>query len=775
MPSHRGARTSSSRAITRLVVAFLAVSAGIGAAFAGCHPTGTVIADPIETGIFAAALTVLTSRSSRGSWLALGVVVVVLSRGWLLVPALCTMAGAFSTVFASRSSRRVGAGIGALGVQVILRWPPELFHGFPSLAAAAVVGFIGAFAWGRSSKRTRRRALIALGGLGSAALLVSLPAVIEVLMVRSEAVAAEGAAHAALSTIGSGSESLVTSELQTAASESSDAASTLGTWFGMGARVVPLVAQQDRFLTSTTRAAAQAAEVGVGQAPAIDYRLLGYHDGQTDLARLRAMENPMQILDRQLGLTNSELVRADSPWLIGPLQTRAESFREDVGRAVHAAGLAVEAAKVLPAMLGGDGTRSYLVAFMTPAESRGYDGFIGSYGLLDATSGKVRLTVSGSIADIEDALPVGGAHLTGPRDFLARYGAFHPGEFPQDASYPPDLPTVADVLDQIYQQTGGVPLDGVLALDPEGLAALLHFTGPIQVAGLPIRLTQDNAAQVLLTEQYTTLDAGMTTAVESPEDVERHDFLQGALHAAFDKLVTGSLPAPKELASVLDPAVVAGRISFWSFHKDEQPLLRRLGIDGSFPSAAGGDLLALTTQNTGNNKIDAYLHTSINDDVTFNPSTGSVHSTVIVHLRNDAPASGFPPIVIDSPADPNLPAGTNRTWLTLYSPLALTKVSVDGHPASTSSGEELGVNAYSAYVDVPPESTVSVSVSLAGVVDARTALPIAVRLQPSANPETVAVEVTPAGPWRLTTTNGSTRWVLSSAMRQRQVFRFISR
>ena len=85
------------------------------------------------------------------------------------------------------------------------------------------------------------------------------------------------------------------------------------------------------------------------------------------------------------------------------------------------------------------------------------------------------------------------------------------------------------------------------------------------------------------------------------------------------------------------------------------------------------------------------------------------------------------------------------------------------------------MNAYSAYVDVPPESTVSVSVSLAGVVDARTALPIAVRLQPSANPETVAVEVTPAGPWRLTTTNGSTRWVLSSAMRQRQVFRFISR
>jgi Protein of unknown function (DUF4012) len=756
--------------MSRLFVVPLTLAAAIGAVFAGCHPTGTFIADPIETAAFAAGFTLLNSRSSRGTWLVLGVAAVLLARGWLLVPAAFTMTGAFAAAFPSRARRRIGAAIGALGIQVVLRWPPHLFHGFPSLVATTLVVVAGVSAWRRSSTRVRRRSLLALGGLGALAVLVSLPAMIEALIVRNEAAAAEGAVHAALSSIGSGSAGTVATELQTAAAESSGVSNTLNRWFSLGARLVPLAAQQDRFLAETSRTAAEAAQVGAREAPYVDYHRLGYHDGALNLSRLRAMQQPVSILDRQLKLTDLAVTRADSPWLLGPLERRAQSLRADIGGASRGASLAAQAAKFLPAMLGGSGTRTYLVALMTPAESRGYDGFIGSYGLLEATNGRVRLAMSGSIADIELALPKGGATLSGPPEYLARYGSFHPGEFPQDATYAPDLPTVSDVLDQIYEQTGGLPLDGVLAVDPDGLAALLHFTGPIQVSGLPVLLTSENAAQVLLTEQYATFDAGATS-----ETIVRHDFLQAALHAAFDKLVTGSLPAPQTIGTVLGPAVAAGRISFWSFHKDEQPLLRQLGIDGSFPSADGGDLLALTTQNSGNNKIDAYLHSAMLDQVTFNPSTGSVHSVVTVHLTNDAPASGLPPIVIDSPADPGLPVGTNRTWLSLYSPLGVTRVTVDGAPGSVSSGSEFGVTAYSTYVDIPPKATVIVRIWLAGEVDARSDLPMSVRLQPSANPESVAVEITPVGPWRLTTTVGSGRWDLTQAMRQRRIFRFALR
>jgi len=622
-------------------------------------------------------------------------------------------------------------------------------------------------AWRRSSAHLRRRTIFLVGGLGIGAVVLTLPIVIATLLVRGEALAGEAAAKAAFANIGGSSSTAIVADLKRASTDTADASSTLSGWITAGARVIPIVAQQARFLTGTLASASYAATIGARQVPSIDYHRLGYHQGQINLTRLTAMQGPMRILDRQLHVTNRQLAELGSSWLLGPLNERVDSFRTEVGRAEHSADLAVAAARVLPAVLGGDGVRHYFLAFMSPSESRGYDGFVGSYGLLTANQGHVSLTLSGQSSDLEKLLPPGGATLRGLSNFLARYGPYDPGEFVRDATFSPDLPTVASVLAQQYAQTGGVAVDGVLAIDPYGLAALLHFTGPIQVAGLPVPLTYHNAAYVLMKEQYTTFDAG-----ETNQDLLRHDFLQEALHLSFDLLVNGSLPAPKTLAAVLDPAVVQGRISFWSFHRSEQSFLRRLGIDGSFPTTHGGDLLAVTTQNAGGSKIDAFLHTSIFDHVIFNPGTGAVTSEVTITLRNDAPGSGLPPIVIDSSADPGLAPGTNQMLLTLYSPLVFEKASIGGAPETLSSGVELGVNAYRNYVDVAPGATVTLRVQLSGRLKLGDGYPMAFRLQPAANPEHGVVKMTPVSAWKLST-DSSALWNLSQALRQYRRFRFV--
>jgi len=768
MPSHRRpwTRLSPSNSSRLIVITFVVVAA-VGAAFAGCHPTGTRVADVIETASLAGGFTVLASRSAHGTWLAVGVAAVVLARGWLLVPALFTIGIAFESVLPSRTRQWVGSVVGAVGVQVVLRWPPTVFHGFPSLVAAALTTILAVSARRRSPAHLRRRALIFVGGLGIGALVLSLPVLIETLLVRGEALAGEAAAKAAFANIGGSNSTAIVADLTRASTDSMNATSALSGWITAGARVVPIVAQQARSLTGTLASASHAAAIGARQVPSINYHRLGYHHGQINLARLTAMQDPMQILDRELHITDRQLDGLSSSWLVGPLNERVDSLRTEIGRAEHTADLAVAAAKVLPAMLGGDGVRHYFIAFMSPSESRGYDGFVGSYGLLTGSDGHLSLTLSGQSSDLETLLPQGGALLKGVAGFLARYGQFDPGKYVRDATFSPDLPTVASVLAQQYVQTGGVPIDGVLAIDPYGLAALLHFTGPIQVPGLPVPLTYRSAAYVLLKEQYTTFDVG-----ETNQNLLRHDFLQNALHLSFDKLVNGSLPAPKTMAAILDPAVVEGRISLWSFHTNEQSFLRRLGLDGSFPAARGADLLAVTTQNAGGNKIDAFLHTSISDHVTVNPGTGDVVSEVTITLKNDAPGSDLPPIVIDSPADPGLAPGTNQMWLTLYSPLVFEKASIDGAPETLSSGIELGVNAYSNYVDVPPGATTTLSVHLVGRLDLRGGYRMAIRLQPSAIPERGVVEVGSAGAWKLST-NSSALWHLSGAMRQHRLFRFV--
>src|SRR6202035_2533486 len=95
----------------------------------------------------------------------------------------------------------------------------------------------------------------------------------------------------------------------------------------------------------------------------------------------------------------------------------------------------------------------------------------------------------------------------------------------QDVTYSPDFPTVGKVISQMYPQAGGDQIDGVLALDPDALSALLRFTGPINVAGLPTPLTAANAADVLLRQQYLSFPA-------REQQTSRHDFLQNALQAA---------------------------------------------------------------------------------------------------------------------------------------------------------------------------------------------------------------------------------------------------
>lgn len=180
----------------------------------------------------------------------------------------------------------------------------------------------------------------------------------------------------------------------------------------------------------------------------------------------------------------------------------------------------------------------------------------------------------------------------------------------------------------------------------------------------------------------------------------------------------------------------------------------------------------MTTQNTGNNKIDAYLHTAVQDTITFNPVTGYTTSIVTVRLTNDAASNGLPPIVIESPADPGLPAGANRSWLTVYSPLELRSAFLDGRRTTMTSGSELGENAYSGYLAVPSKSTGTLQLDLAGRLTARSRLPMTVRLQPSANPERVHLVVSGGGASLLSGNHGVASWTLGAAEVQRRILHF---
>jgi hypothetical protein len=724
------------------------VAAAIGGALASAHPSGTPVLDPIYAALFAAAVTWAASRAPRGTLLWLGVLAVVMSRRWLFVPALATLLLAFAGVFPRRPNALLGALTGALGVQVVLRWPSVGFHGASALVALAATGPCVVAAVRTLSAPARRRVRWCTLGLLAVAVVVSIPAAVAAYMAHSEVSAGIANAEGALGSISNGGTESGTAQLRVANADFASAASRTDSWWTAGARLVPVVAQQRQAVGTASAVARDVTAVAANQAAGIHYSQLRYSDGHFDLARVSALTGPIDVVSGQLTGAAAQLRTLQSGWLLEPVQSRLAQLDSQVTGAQASASLAAQLVKVAPSLLGGDGVHHYFVAFMQPAESRGLDGLVASYGELTADQGHLTLTRSGDISELNSLLvAAGGGHLTGPADYLARYGAFGPQDRFQDLSYAPDLPTVADVIQQLYHQAGGGPIDGVLALDPYGLANLIALTGPIEVPGLG-ELTSANAASELIAGQYATFAPNQQTQV--------HDYLQDALRIEFHQLTSGSLPGPRALSEALDPAVRQGRIQFWSFDKSDQPVLRRLGLAGAFPAAGGHDVLAVTTQNSANNKIDAYLQRSISDAVTYDPENGAVASRVTITLHNEASAQGLPSEVIGSYKGSGLPPGTNKTWFTLYSPLGLRAASVNGGPHGLTEGAELGVHAYSEFVDVPPEGTVTLTFDLAGVTTPGSAYRLTLRNQPMVLADQDTVRVQPASGWAIT---GAATWV----------------
>ena len=115
-------------------------------------------------------------------------------------------------------------------------------------------------------------------------------------------------------------------------------------------------------------------------------------------------------------------------------------------------------------------------------------------------------------------------------------------------------------LAALYPESGGDELDGVIAIDPAGFAALLELSGPIVVEGFEGQLGPENAEQILLHDQY--LDDG--------DEADREAFLEAAIRALFDELTSGELPGPQSISAALAPMVDGRHLQLQATGADPQ-------------------------------------------------------------------------------------------------------------------------------------------------------------------------------------------------------------
>ena len=735
-------RSPKSRAQTRTsdldrrLITLMAVFAGVAAMFAPGAPTGFSPIDLLFRAAFAAVVTFAASRARRWTWIVLAGVAAVASAdgGWLVVAVI----GLGVAVIGGLVSRRrlLGAISAAIAVQALLRLPELGFSSASVLVTVAAVApalVSGYLMLPRRHRRWVHRVAI----VAAAYVVVSLGLfAFSVLGAVTGVRAGIDRVHDGLEAAGEGDMVYAAQLFEESDSSLDSASSVLGAWWASPVRLVPVLAQQARALDDATSGAADVAQSAGAAATAADFDQLRYRDGQISVDGLRGAQEPLDQAVAAMDDAAEALDGADSPWLLPPVRSRVERFETELSDTRDEVGLAALGARAAPGLVGGDGPRTYLVLFTQPAETRGLGGFIGGWAELRAVDGEIRMVDSGKGGELNRVANRNERTISGPPEYLTRYSRFRPAFYIQDVTLSPDFPSVATVMAELYEQTTNTRVDGVIAADPFGLQQLLTFTGPITVDGLDQRLTNDNAAEFLIKEQYLDFDASEGRA----EEIERRDVLSDVGAEAFDQLVNGSLPEPRRVGEVLGPAVEERHLMVHGFRSEDQQFFEALGAGGELQAIGGRDAFMLVTQNDGNNKIDSYLYRSIDYLAEFDPTTGEIDATATITLRNDAPAEGLPLAIIGS-NDQGLPLGTNAMYLSFYTPHLLRSMEFDGEETGFEVHREGGFRVYSQWVDLEPGQELTIELELMGELPPGQIYELDVLRQPVVNPDQLSARV----------------------------------
>lgn len=689
-----------------LLAAALVVTAGVAILISEARPTGLDVVDDLWVGGLTALVGYFAGHGRRWTWfLPAAAGAALAADNVALACAGVAIVLGFVSVLTDYRSRPYAALVAGLGTAALLHMDPVGFHGVTALIAAAAM--LPALASGyRLAGRTARRRIKRVAGWSAAVCgLMIIGGVVGILTSYKHLNDGARLIDRGILAARDAEDTEASLRLGEAARHMSSAEEILTSWFVQPAHALPVVGPNIRAVSAMASDTAEASQASSAAADAADLDQLRFEGGRLDPQRIENLIGPMENVATSAQTAQSTVENMRSGWLVEPVQSRMDKLADELDTNLPDLEAAVEALRVASPIMGSEGDRRYLVLITTPAEARGRTGFPGNYAELTFRDGQLDMPRFGRIRELEEGGNPDGREISGPEDYLARYSRFEPARTWRNIVMSPDFPTVAQVAMELYPQSGGQEVDGVLSVDPTGLAALMQFTGDVHLEEQDRTLTAENVEQFLYFEQYSLYE-------EQYE--ERKDLLGDVAEETLNQLMEVSLPAPSEVVDVLGPAVASNHIQFTSKHEAEATYFNSIEADGAL-GGAEGDSLAVTTANAGASKIDGYLNRSLAYDLIMDGTTGQVHGTITVTLRNNATA--------DEPSDQlvgnniGLPRGTNRSFVSVYTRWLLDEARINGEPASMESGRELDRYVYSKFVDIPPQSEIVIELDVSGPLD----------------------------------------------------------
>jgi len=416
-------------------------------------------------------------------------------------------------------------------------------------------------------------------------------------------------------------------------------------------------------------------------------------DPGTQLIALLQSSSPLLAdADTRLAAASHRLDQDSRLGLLSPVQTQLRRARAVVGPARDSAHAGAETAKLLPALLGATGPKTYLVLLANPSELRPSGGFAGEVGTVSFDHGKLTkldLRSEDSIGTYRDRFP--------PQGQLGTYLSFVDNQVEiGDAGWDPDFPTSARLQERMFTSATGQQLDGTISVDPYLIASLLKVTGPVDVPGYG-SFDADNL--FLRINVLANLNVGPTGGKKG---------LPAIATVIITKILTQPSSRWGQVATSLQDAVSQRHLQVSVHDSAQEARLHALHVDGFLQNLPlTEDYLMVAEANVAATKADNYLKRSMSVKVEIYPSGLNRHE-VDIHYE-------YPPPVDATDAGLNKSSLNStslyRDYVRFYLPLTTTLANIgfliDGKPAPAyggglkEQGQEGGHQVYGTFFTLP--------------------------------------------------------------------------
>jgi hypothetical protein len=272
----------------------------------------------------------------------------------------------------------------------------------------------------------------------------------------------------------------------------------------------------------------------------------------------------------------------------------------------------------LPAIVGADGPRTYLLAMLNPAELRYSGGGALSFTTMRFDHGKASF---GTSVNVDQLLKRGTTQRWKP----VKGNVFHragPLRVTSSTFSPWWSVSGAELMRGYQAAYPGLKLDGVIGIDLQSLADVFRVTGPVDLPHFGT-ITGDNLVHTLAGSygDFASIAA-------------RHQLNAELVPAFRQKFFEGGQMTAK-LTALVDSA--DGRHFFTYFRDhDIQRRFAEVGLSGDL-ARTSHDYLGVFTQNLNGSKVDYWQHRALASTVQLE-ADGSAHVHLEVHVTNEAPA-----------------------------------------------------------------------------------------------------------------------------------------